>query len=68
MCGINGFSFPDQYIIQNMNNSIKHRGSDDEGVFVNNSIILWQVLLSIIDLTEIGRQPMFYEHQGKKMQ
>jgi len=66
MCGINGFSFPDQYIIQNMNNSIKHRGPDDEDIFVNNSISLGQVRLSIIDLTEIGRQPMFYEHQSKK--
>lgn len=37
----------------------KHRGPDDEGVFVEDSVGLGFVRLSILDLSPAGHQPMF---------
>ena len=42
-----------------MMRTIKHRGPDDDGVFVKENIGLGFVRLSIIDLTLAGHQPMF---------
>jgi asparagine synthase (glutamine-hydrolysing) len=58
MCGINGFSWDDEDLIQKMNNAIKHRGPDDEGFYRDNNVSLGNVRLSIIDLSEHGHQPM----------
>jgi asparagine synthase (glutamine-hydrolysing) len=38
---------------------MKHRGPDDEGVFIENNVGLGFVRLSIIDLSSSGHQPMF---------
>ncbi len=67
MCGINGFNWRDEALIKKMNASIKHRGPDDEGVFLDDEISLGHVRLSIIDLSEKGHQPMFYEHEKMKL-
>ncbi len=67
MCGINGFNWKDEVLIKKMNESIKHRGPDDEGIFLDDEISLGHVRLSIIDLSERGHQPMFYEHEKKKL-
>ena len=61
MCGINGFNWNDLKIIEDMNQSIKHRGPDDQGVYIDSQISLGQVRLSIIDLTPAGHNPMFYD-------
>ncbi|MFA6461400.1 MAG: asparagine synthase (glutamine-hydrolyzing) [Candidatus Woesearchaeota archaeon] len=61
MCGINGFSFEDKKLIQAMNHMIHHRGPDQQGTFVEEGISLGHQRLSIIDLTENGKQPMFNE-------
>ena len=37
---------------------IKHRGPDDEGVYVAGAVGLGQVRLSILDLSAAGHQPM----------
>lgn len=37
----------------------KHRGPDDEGLFLEDNVGLGFVRLSIIDLSEAGHQPMF---------
>ena len=63
MCGIVGdINFNNQVIdgqnIQNMMKKIKHRGPDDEGVFIEDSIGLGFVRLSIIDISTAGHQPM----------
>ena len=58
MCGINGFNFRDEARIQKMNNATKHRGPDDEGVFLSRAWSLGHNRLSIIDLSEKGHQPM----------
>ncbi|HET6226722.1 MAG TPA: asparagine synthase (glutamine-hydrolyzing), partial [Bacteroidia bacterium] len=63
MCGINGiYGLADVQLakqkIAAMNTRMKHRGPDDEGVFVNGKIALGHRRLSIIDLSAAGHQPM----------
>lgn len=58
MCGINGFNWTDEELIKKMNEVIRHRGPDDEGIYVNKDVSLGHVRLSIIDLSEKGHQPM----------
>ena len=65
MCGINGIHshtgavnyFP---VIKKMNDSLAHRGPDDQGIFIENEIALGHCRLSIIDLSKAGHQPMNY--------
>lgn len=69
MCGINGiFGLDDQLKAKNdvlsMNSAMKHRGPDDEGIFVNEKIALGHRRLSIIDLSPAGHQPM-RSHDGR---
>jgi len=47
-------------VLQNMTSLIKHRGPDDEGIFVDEHIFLGFRRLSIIDL-ESGNQPLTYD-------
>jgi asparagine synthase (glutamine-hydrolysing) len=68
MCGINGIihtvkTDDIETKIISMNKSIKHRGPDDEGVWVDNQIALGHVRLSIIDLSPAGKQPMFSQNK-----
>jgi asparagine synthase (glutamine-hydrolysing) len=58
MCAINGFNFRDEDLIQKMNQTTKHRGPDDSGVFLDDYISLGHNRLSIIDLSSAGHQPM----------
>lgn len=58
MCGINGFNWQDESLIQRMNTKIAHRGPDDEGVFLSPEISLGHRRLSIIDLSSAAHQPM----------
>ncbi len=65
MCGIVGFTcyrsqMDHRSAIQRMADSIRHRGPDDEGFYLNNEIALGHRRLSIIDI-EGGHQPMFNE-------
>lgn len=71
MCGINGIvKFGNQTVskneIEKMNFKIRHRGPDDEGIFVNNNIGLGHLRLSILDLSKNGHQPMNYDKNGHK--
>jgi asparagine synthase (glutamine-hydrolysing) len=43
---------------KNVLNVLKHRGPDDEGIFINENIFLGQRRLAIIDLSPSGKQPM----------
>lgn len=62
MCGINGIfkfsgnTYPVQ-LIEGMNNALKQRGPDAEGVFTDDFVHLGHRRLSIIDPTEISNQP-----------
>lgn len=63
MCGICGIIRKDNALISNqdihdMMAVMKHRGPNDEGVFIENTLGLGFVRLSILDLTTSGHQPM----------
>jgi asparagine synthase (glutamine-hydrolysing) len=58
MCGINGFTFADEKKAYVMNQKLKHRGPDDEGVYVGENISLAMTRLSILDTSTKGHQPM----------
>lgn len=47
--------------LKKMNKSIHHRWPDDEWFFIDWKVWLGQVRLSIIDLSDAGHQPMFYD-------
>ena len=69
MCGINGvyqfsgFKFPKE-TISLMNDTLKHRGPDAEGVYEDEFIQLGHRRLSIIDVAERSNQP-FKSPDGK---
>ncbi len=63
MCGICGIiRFDHQTVSQaplkSMMQIMKHRGPDDEGMFIDENVGLGFVRLSIIDLSPAGHQPM----------
>lgn len=64
MCGICGFNWKDEELIQRMNDQIVHRGPDQDGIFCDDGASLGHRRLSIIDLSEHGRQPMFNEDKS----
>lgn len=59
MCGISGFTFCDKDLIAKMNDRIAHRGPDQEGIYCDDHVSLGHRRLSIIDLSEAGRNPMW---------
>ncbi len=61
MCGINGIVASDKQLVQKMNSQIRHRGPDDEGIFVDDHVSLGCCRLKVIDLSERGHQPMSNE-------
>lgn len=63
MCGICGIiNLKNEVIkdapVRQMMQIIKHRGPDDEGVFIEDNVGLGFVRLSILDLSSAGHQPM----------
>jgi asparagine synthase (glutamine-hydrolysing) len=69
MCGICGFvslksySLSKQDILLKMVNALRHRGPDDEGIFIEKDIALGVRRLSIIDLMS-GHQPIHNEDKS----
>ena len=61
MCGINGFNFQDEALIRRMNELTAHRGPDETAFFALPSVSFGHNRLSIIDLSERARQPMWDE-------
>ncbi|HOK94820.1 MAG TPA: asparagine synthase (glutamine-hydrolyzing) [Anaerohalosphaeraceae bacterium] len=60
MCGIAGFNWNDPHLIEQMTERLRHRGPDDKGYYCDPLVSLGHRRLSIIDLSERGRQPMGY--------
>src|SRR5215475_6980513 len=58
MCGICGFNWEDQPLLERMKATIQHRGPDGHGSYVADGVSLGHQRLSIVDLSESGRQPM----------
>jgi len=69
MCGIAGFidrersSDSAEQLIEGMCKAIRHRGPDDQGVWVGDGVALGMRRLAIIDLAG-GHQPIFNEEQN----
>ena len=66
MCGICGlYDFHggaiDEGLLARMLSLLRHRGPDDEGIFVEGPVGLGNVRLAIIDLSPSGHQPMANE-------
>jgi asparagine synthase (glutamine-hydrolysing) len=61
MCGICGFNWSDELLIERMKARLVHRGPDDHGTYVAQGISLGHRRLSIVDLSEAGRQPLCNE-------
>jgi asparagine synthase (glutamine-hydrolysing) len=60
MCGINGligFGSESERVLHLMNDSISHRGPDSNGIWIDGSVALGHVRLSVIDLSERSGQP-----------
>ena len=62
MCGIAGFNWPDKTLIEQMAGTLKHRGPDDEGFYIDGNVSLGHRRLSIIDTSEKGHQPMRFKN------
>jgi len=58
MCGINGFLFKDEALLDKMLQKTAHRGPDDHGTFFDDKISIGHNRLSIIDPSSAGHQPM----------
>lgn len=61
MCGICGFNWMDGPLVERMKAALVHRGPDDHGSYVADGVSLGHRRLSIVDLTESGRQPLSNE-------
>ena len=64
MCGIVGFTNSltnADEVLGKMMDRIKHRGPDSEGKFIDDNIAMGFRRLSIIDLSDVGSQPIFNE-------
>lgn len=68
MCGIAGFSnrldlenLVDRQTLISMTQALQHRGPDDEGYFWSSEVGLGSRRLSIIDLSPLGRMPIWNE-------
>jgi asparagine synthase (glutamine-hydrolysing) len=64
MCSINGFNFGNETLIKKMVDVTKHRGPDDEGFYVDENVSFGHARLSIIDLSENARQPIWNEDRS----
>ena len=61
MCGICGFNWTDPALVERMKALLVHRGPDDHGSYVADGISLGHRRLSIVDLSDSGRQPLSNE-------
>lgn len=64
MCGICGFNWDNKNLIIKINKSLRHRGPDDSGYYINENISIGHSRLSIIDLSEKGKQPIHNENNS----
>ncbi len=68
MCGLAGYvGKGDKNILERMTRSLRYRGPNDEGFFIQNGIGLGHQRLSIIDLSDKGRQPISNEDETIKV-
>lgn len=66
MCGISGFNFKNDYLIQNMNLELNHRGPNGQSHFTDDKVSIGHTRLSIIDLSTEANQPFEYIHNKNR--
>ncbi len=64
MCGIIGFNWKSAALVKKLAHLLEHRGPDQDGYYSDDSVSLGHRRLSIIDLSENGRQPMTNEDKS----
>jgi len=70
MCGICGILYidpqrnVDEPMLRQMAQTMRHRGPDDEGLYIKGNVGLGHQRLSIIDLSPLGQQPMSNEYNN----
>jgi len=67
MCGFVGFIGDveaREEVLVNMMNTIVHRGPDSAGKYMDDTIAMGFRRLSIIDLSEVGDQPLYNEDRS----
>jgi len=72
MCGIAGFCdfncHSEEPALRSMTGVLRHRGPDDSGYYLDKQdgfyLGLGHRRLSILDLSPLGHQPMFFQHTG----
>ncbi len=67
MCGFTGYIGEldnREEVLTNMMNTIVHRGPDSEGKYIDDDAALGFRRLSIIDLSEVGDQPLYNEDKS----
>lgn len=68
MCGFTGFigtAEDQEQVLENMMNTIVHRGPDSAGKFCEEDAALGFRRLSIIDISDVGNQPLYNEDSTK---
>lgn len=68
MCGFTGFVGAienKEQVLENMMNTIVHRGPDSAGMFLDEDVALGFRRLSIIDISATGDQPLYNEDNTK---
>ncbi|NOQ55747.1 MAG: asparagine synthase (glutamine-hydrolyzing) [Nanohaloarchaea archaeon] len=61
MCGIYGFNFDNKQLLKKMSDVLKYRGPDQKGFYSDKHISMGHNRLSILDLSENGKEPMSNE-------
>ena len=60
MCGIAGFvGTGERGSLERMLAAVRHRGPDDQGIFIQQGVGLAHARLSVVDTSAAGHQPMF---------
>lgn len=62
MCGIAGFSWNSQALIEKMLRTLRYRGPDDEGFLVDSNVSIGNTRLAVMDPSDKGHQPMDFEN------
>src|SRR4030042_4027869 len=62
MCGIAGFNWNSQALIEKMLGTLRHRGPDDEGFLADSNASIGNTRLAVMDPSDKGHQPMEFEN------
>jgi len=64
MCGVIGFNWKDELLLNQMCKAIKHRGPDGKGIYLDDKVSLGHNRLDILDKSGTDKQPMSDENNA----